>query len=460
MFRYILTVDDPEILNKSVSGGKGSSLAGLLKKGFPVPPFFILSVNGYRSFIRRIGIQKRIENLEKILKSYKLDEIREDIKGIKQLIISSKIPQAIRKEIDENLWRLRSGGKGSFSIRSSAISEDSASLSFAGQFKSFLNLHTLDEILQAIKHIWVSLLDDSSIFYHVEKGISISNTKMAVVIQQFIPAQFSGVSFTIDPTTGKERIIIEANWGLGTTVVGGGADIDRYAVSKKDIVIIEKVIGRKTVYSTPGEESSGISEHKIPEDKRDKAVLSDERLRALAIISRDIESKSGAPQDIEWSFFKDKFYILQSRPVTTSIPLYKIETEGKIWTNYFFAERFTQPVSPLGWTILKRYIEKNAFREPLSFLGYRELSRSKITKLFYGRPYTDVEVFHKLYGFFPLKYISEDKRKLILLGKVPEVKINYLSIFVSLFKDLNWIVPVHMKNWKRYIRSYDRKLKG
>jgi pyruvate,water dikinase len=257
-----------------------------------------------------------------------------------------------------------------------------------------------------------------------------------------IPAEYSGICFTIDPTDVEQQwMMIESHEGIGADVVGGKVNPFRYRIHRKSFEI-----------------KKASSDDKFRFFSIDKIV-------ELARICLKIENQLNSPQDIEWAFHQNQFYLLQSRPITQNVRK-PIRSKDKLWCSYFFGERFPQPVSPLGWSMLKPLIEKNAFREPLQFLGFHKLARSRITKCFNGRPYTKLEVFQALHSLFPTAYISADKRKLFYDQPVSfrqcltKILKNIFPILKSLISTTDWIPPIHLRNWKRFLDYYCLKIKS
>lgn len=435
MYQYILTPHSNFIFNSVFSGGKGANLAKLIMAGFNVPPFFILSAPLYQHIIQLNGIDQFIPNTISE-KSY------HDFQQIQSAILRAKIPESISQQII-GAWKnlIQKSPFKSVAVRSSGLAEDLSHRSFAGQLESYLDIQDEEQLLESIKKCWASLWSDRVYHYISTSPAKFRPQPIAVIVQQMIPPEYAGVCFTIDPTDLKQQwMMIETHRGMGKEIVGGKVNPVRYQVHRKRLT------------------------SKVESD--DKQNLFDQhKIQQLTDTCQKIENYFGAPQDIEWAFYQDQFYFLQSRPITTAAPKPASSSE-QLWSNYFFGERFSQPVSPLGWSMLKPLIEKNAFREPLKFLGFYRLARSRITRIFYGRPYTQLKVFQALHSFFPIDYVSEDKRNRFYDEPVSWRQIiikiiqNILPILKSLLSTTDWIPPIHLRNWKRFLNFYQQKIQS
>ena len=205
---------------------------------------------------------------------------------------------------------------GALAVRSSAVGEDGALASFAGQHASFLNVRGLDEILSAIAKVWASGQTEAARRYRARMGIA-GEPRVAVIVQALVPAEVAGVLFTVDPVSGSgERWIVEASWGLGEAVVGGLITPDRYVIARTG-ELLERQLGRKDV-AMVADENGGTRESAIDDLARIQgACLDKEALVRLAELGAACEGLLGANQDIEWALSSGTLYLLQCRPVTS-----------------------------------------------------------------------------------------------------------------------------------------------
>jgi len=327
-------VRDFKNLNKkdvSIAGGKGASLGEMIQAGIPVPNGFVILSNSFEEFIKENDLNIEIDAVLDEVDTEKMHTIEQASEQIKSLIINAKISKDIEKEILLYFKKLNSKF---VAVRSSATSEDSASAAWAGQLETYLNT-TKKDLLDNVKKCWASLFTPRAIFYRFEQKLSKSKISVAVVVQKMIESEESGIVFSVHPVTqNKNQLIIEAGFGLGEAIVSGQITPDSYVVNKQDNHIIDISIS---------EQSRGLyksvkrgSEWKELGDKGKKQVLNKKEILELSNIIIRIEKHYGFPVDVEWAKEKGKFYIVQSRPITTLtgddklIPVY-----GKVFTRDF-----------------------------------------------------------------------------------------------------------------------------
>jgi len=235
------------------------------------------------------------------------------------------MPGAIEKaiRIAYNELDKRTKASGIFvAVRSSATAEDLPDASFAGQQETYLNVKGADELVQKTVKCWSSLFTPRAIFYRTQKGFKHEEVLISVGVQKMVDARVAGVTFTINPVTGEpNQIVIEANWGLGESVVSGAVTPDDYVVDKNTLRIIEKRIAKKTVEYVRSSETGKTVHAKVDAERQDVPCLTDEEVVKLAEIAKQIEEHYGKPQDIEWAIdrdlsFPENIFIVQSRPET------------------------------------------------------------------------------------------------------------------------------------------------
>ncbi len=206
--------------------------------------------------------------------------------------------------------------EGAVAVRSSAIGEDGASASFAGQHASFLNVLGPDGVLSAIAKVWASGQTEAARRYRVRMGIA-GEPRVAVIVQVLVPAEVAGVLFTVDPISGSgKNWVVEASWGLGEAVAGGLVTPDRYVIASTG-ELLERELGRKDV-AIVANENGGTTELAINDPARVQgACLGEQALVRLAELGAACEHLFGAGQDIEWAEACGKLSLLQCRPVTS-----------------------------------------------------------------------------------------------------------------------------------------------
>jgi len=268
----VLAFSDPRCQAVELTGGKGASLATMTSGGLPVPPGFVITSAAFAAAVDSGALREAMR--------------RKDVEAARALVAAARPP---RELIEAEFGKLT----GLVAVRSSACAEDSAGASYAGQQETFLNTDGLEAVLHNVVECWLSFFADRAVFYRQEKG-SLDDVAMAVVVQQMVDSQKSGVVFTVDPVHGrKDRMVVEAARGLGEAVVSGEITPDNYTLSRQGIVKKSKVVNAER-------------------------VLTDEECVALAQMGQKLAELHGVPQDIEWAFDPaGDLYLLQSRPITT-----------------------------------------------------------------------------------------------------------------------------------------------
>jgi len=303
-------------LNKGdapLAGGKGASLGEMTQAGIPVPPGFVVLSESFEYFIKETDLIQEIDAILSKVDHKEIHTVEEASEKIKGLILSKEMPKDIETEIEKSFKELDTQY---VAVRSSATAEDGAEHAWAGQLDSFLNT-TEKDLLEKVKRCWASLFTPRAIFYRFEKGLHTTKISVAVVVQKMVVSEVSGIAFSVHPVTeDRNQLIIEAGFGLGEAIVSGAVTPDSYVVEKepRNILDINVSTQERAMYRIEG----GGSEWKdIPEPQASSQVLSGEQILELSEIVLSIEAHYGFPCDIEWAYEAGKFYIVQSRPITT-----------------------------------------------------------------------------------------------------------------------------------------------
>jgi pyruvate,water dikinase len=308
-------------------GGKNASLGEMTQTKIPVPPGFAITAHAYEEFITKTGIARKIY---KIIEDTVTDvndpkQYEEASKKIRSTIESTPVPSEIKKSIREAYKELNKQVKKTdvfVAVRSSATAEDLPDASFAGQQDTFLNVKGANDLIDKTIKCWSSLFTPRAIFYRNEKGFKHEQVLISVGVQKMVNAKAAGVIFTLNPVTGElGKIVIEANWGLGESVVSGSVTPDHYVVDKQTLNVIEKQVVKKTVEYIRDPKTGNTVHANVSTDREEKPCLTDAEIKKLAELSRTIEAHYGKPQDIEFSIdrdlpFPENVFIVQSRPET------------------------------------------------------------------------------------------------------------------------------------------------
>lgn len=334
----LLDFGSPALLDASMSGGKGANLARLTQGGFPVPPGFVLPPDVYRAFLANgPGFAERAQSLP-VGDAARLEQA---CQALCAEMVCWPIPDTLHREVESALAKF--GIAGAFSVRSSATAEDLGGAAFAGQHETYLNCIGIDQILARMRDCWISLWSARAVSYRLQAGIGLLDTAMAVVVQKMAFSRVSGVGFCINPVTGNPaEQSIDANYGLGESVVGGEFPVDHWLLDKERGRVNEAVIASKTEQVVA--DTAGTRIEKIPQAVAATPCLTEQELADLSELMRRVEKFYGYPQDIEWGIADGQLWLLQARPVTRIPPR---------WTRDESAERFPSVITPLAWDLVE-----------------------------------------------------------------------------------------------------------
>ncbi len=296
-------------------GGKGASLGEMTAIGLPVPKAFVVTAQAFRKFLIETGIEeelfRRLERLD-VDDNGALESVSKDVQA---LVLNVEMPDQIREEIVEAYDRMGTDGTV-VAVRSSATAEDLPDASFAGQQDTFLNILGETDLLEAVQQCWASLYGARAIYYRSKQGFDDRSVNIAVVVQELIHSEKSGVMFTSHPVTGEPLTIVEGSWGLGEAVVSGSVSPDNYVFDLRSERVVDRLIAEKEIMIVP-EGKRGTKTVTLSAKQRTAPVLSDAEVARLATLGKIAEDHYGIPQDVEWAIVGDVFFILQSRPITT-----------------------------------------------------------------------------------------------------------------------------------------------
>ncbi|OPX57511.1 MAG: Phosphoenolpyruvate synthase [Methanobacterium sp. PtaB.Bin024] len=303
-----------------IAGGKGANLGELTQAGIPVPPGFVITSATYQKFMDETGITQEIMDILNALDVNNNKELQESAREIKKIIKETEIPDEISNLIIEayNALCHRIGKENAFvAVRSSATAEDLPEASFAGQQDTYLNVKGPEDLIKYVRKCWASLFEARAIFYREENNFDHSKVYIAVVVQEMVDAQKAGVMFTVHPSTGEEKILIEGAWGLGEGVVSGTVTPDTYWMDKATGKILEKQVSEKKTMFQKKSENGQTVQVPVSDELKNKQVLDETELTQLVELGKNIQEHYKFPQDTEWAIEDGEIFMLQSRPVTT-----------------------------------------------------------------------------------------------------------------------------------------------
>ncbi len=274
-----LWLGDPQSFDVRLVGGKAANLSRLARMSHRVPDGFCLPVT----------VMDQAHPLD----------LRDEIeRAISDLMACHSLPELV------------------VAVRSSAVDEDGAVASFAGQHETYLNVVGSEAIVQAVTRCWESARSERALDYRRQQGLSLDRVRLAVLIQQLIASDVSAVVFSAHPVTGnRNEVVINASWGLGESLVGGTVTPDTFMVRKVDQAVTERAIADKQrmTVAVPG----GTREVDVPRFLRREATLNDRQAAEMAQLAMSLEAAMGWPVDVECAYARDQLYLLQCRPITT-----------------------------------------------------------------------------------------------------------------------------------------------
>jgi pyruvate,water dikinase len=310
-------------VDRSMVDEVGSKMASVAEIGneanVPVPPGFVVTALAYERFFAHNDLQAEIDRRIQAAKSTDIHELYSLSAGIQQLVIQSPVPEDLEEAIKEAYRAVEQqvGAGVTVSLRSSALGEDAAGTSFAGQFRSELNISS-DHLLDAYKEVVASKYGLPAVTYRLARGIPDEDVAMCVGCMVMVQAASGGVMYSCNPLNIRDRsLVINSVWGLPKAVVDGSVDPDVFVVERTpQLTLTRKEIKVKEREFTcyPDE---GVCRLDVTGDKKDNPSLTDEQALELARLGIALEEYYGSPQDIEWAVTPEgQVYILQCRPLT------------------------------------------------------------------------------------------------------------------------------------------------
>jgi pyruvate,water dikinase len=356
---FVVNLEDKHALELEIVGGKGANLAILYQRKFAVPNAFIITTNAYQYVLNNHQTKTALLTIDQI----DIDNIKElenTSSNIKAIICNITLPNdtidLIMKYYDK-LCEENNHSNLHVAVRSSATAEDLPENSFAGQQDTYLHV-TRENLINKIKECWASLFTARAISYRKKSNIDHHLVKLAVVVQEMIASEVSGVAFTANPITGlRNEVIIDSTYGLGEALVSGLVTPDHYEILMNENPEIRvKTIGEKSLRIIG--KIDGGTETFITKDNDQKfEALSDQYILQLAKLAKEIErSYQYQPQDLEWSFISGKFFVLQARPITTLFPIPNYshdQTDLRCMVSFGAVQGFLEPITPLGESTLR-----------------------------------------------------------------------------------------------------------
>ncbi|TCP12650.1 phosphoenolpyruvate synthase [Crenobacter luteus] len=343
---YVIWFEELRMDDVEKVGGKNASLGEMISQlagtGVRVPGGFATTAEAYRDFLAHEGLAERIKDKLSTLDIEDVTRLAQVGKEIRQWIVDTPFPAKLEAEIAA-AWAKMTADAGSdeisVAVRSSATAEDLPDASFAGQQETFLNIKGLDNVKDAMKHVFASLYNDRAISYRVHKGFEHSEVALSAGVQRMVRSDSgaAGVMFTIDTESGFQDVVfITASYGLGETVVQGAVNPDEFYVHKPTLkagrpAVLRKNLGSKLIkmeFTDAAQAGRSVKTVDVEPALRKQFSITDAEVEELARYALIIEQHYGRPMDIEWGRdgVDGKLYILQARPETVKSQEGRVET--------------------------------------------------------------------------------------------------------------------------------------
>lgn len=334
-------------------GGKGANLGEMIRAGLPVPGGFVVLTSAYGQFVEAGNLAGRVEGWLRGIDPEDIPALDAATGRIRQAFEETPIPAEVIREIRACYETM---GAGAVAIRSSSTAEDLPGLSFAGQYSSYLNVRGHDEVLRRVRECWASLWNSRAVAYRLRENIPNETLGHGVVVQSMVDAEKAGILFTANPVNGRrDQLLLNASWGLGEAIVGGEVNPDQWVIATEDGRVLEEHIARKEVMTI--RRPSGVELTGVPEEAQEASTLDSAEIQALHQLAGDVERYFQTPQDIEWAWQNGRFWLVQTRPITSLYPL-PAPRDGKEGFRVFlnlskYSQAMEEPFTPMGEQVVR-----------------------------------------------------------------------------------------------------------
>lgn len=364
--QFVHRLEDLDQESLPLAGGKGANLGAMVRAGLQVPPGFVLATAAYRLFVAASGIQGEIIRLAAGVDPARPATAEQASDAIRELLHRQPVPEPIRQELLAAWGEL---GAGPVAVRSSATAEDLPGASFAGQQESYLNVRDEAALVESVRRCWSSLWTPRAIAYRARQGIAPADVSLAVVVQRLVAAEAAGILFTANPVNGRrDQMVIDGAWGLGEAVVSGQVTPDQWILDHAAGDVVEARPARKEVMTVRTDAGTDLAP--VSADLQERPVLDAAGVKELAGLGRRVAGFFGCPQDIEWALAGGRFYLVQSRPITSLFPLPHPEPPPgaglRVYVCFNYIQGFPEPFTPLGLSAFRIFA-----RGPAAFFGFR-----------------------------------------------------------------------------------------
>ena len=443
------------------TGGKGWNLFRLQHLGFLVPEFFVISS---RIFERTIRVKNK--QIKSILSSIDYADPSSGEKAaleIRTMILAMDFPTQFSRDLREALARLFEPDV-LLSVRSSAVGEDSANHSFAGQLDSFLNVRT-SGVPDAIRRVWASAFSARALVYRKEKGISQKSISAGVIIQAMVQSVASGILFTRNPENLERECIISAGYGLGEGIVSNRVETDLYRIPWHSRETVKDIRAKDFRLVLDSSLQEGVRMEHLPVEDCCRPVLMDGQIQELCHSGIKAETRFGRPQDMEWAVdARGKIWILQARPIVFTEP--KAGSDNfRVWDNSNIIESYPGLTLPLTFSFVRSCYQR-IFQDASRAMVFnkRELSKRQdifrgMIGLLRGRVYYNLLNWYEMLSYLPgFKKRKESWDQMIGIARkigFPQKKGSTFDRFCSSLL-IVWKLLTVDRTARKFFKSFDR----
>jgi len=377
----------------SAYGGKARSVAALARAGFRVPAAWALPTASADDFLAAALPEE--DRAAALLSAPSSMLSEERLERIAARVRAAPLPDTLERSLRRVVRELLADGAGSLAIRSSSTEEDQDAASAAGLHATFLNVRTEDAALDAVRACWASLFSFRALAYL--RSVGARDAGIGVLIQAMVPADASGVMFTMNPLTGDDsEVVIDATLGLGCAVADGRVSPDTLRVEKGTRARRDCVLGEKELRIVC-DPAGGVREEEVPLEQRSRCALSDDVIERLVDLASRVEDHFEAPRDVEWALAGSELYVLQARPITAVAAIATPPHRGSdmpardslVWSNVNVGEALPGVATPLTWSVLSGFSELG-FRRAFASLGLSVPKDAELVGSFRGRIYLNL----------------------------------------------------------------------
>ncbi|MDM8563108.1 PEP/pyruvate-binding domain-containing protein, partial [Candidatus Marithioploca araucensis] len=477
--QYILSSKEASLYNQAMLGGKAYNLAWLSRYQFQVPDWFVLTTE---AFDLQVQSDKTEPWIQAQLAGLNQDNQQRKARSIRKRITQNELHADLIKALEEKLATIEDWQTEYFAVRSSVVGEDAEGASFAGQMDSFLFQKGLSAIADSVLKVFASAFNERALAYRLNKGMTLTNSRVAVIIQKMVAGQVSGVMFTAHPVTGSyKHVLISACYGAGEGIVSGVCNTDEYTISLENQTV-KKQIGEKDIQLVLDTQAGkGVIQTNVKEQLRNQSCLKEEEIKALVQLGEQIAAEKCAPQDIEWTLKNGNFYILQTRPITSLPAPAKPIGETVVWDNSNIQESYSGVTTPLTFSFASRGYAL-VYAQTMRILGLSDKvikeyqqTLDNLLGLIKGRVYYNINNWYRGLSLLPsfktnkadmekmmglqdsVDFVQD--RKLTFWEKVKKLPNNLKAVFnlLTRFRKIDHLVAEFQAMFQREYKRIDRQ---